>query len=122
MAIKKKKKAVTRKPPRKAASVLQLPVQPPPPPTRKVWITRSDIIGWTFFLLGIGIFAGHWVAERSMHLDHVMAIIAVFLMVIGAYLLSPESVRHALQDIVPSIGRFFSKGGATAEHKKPGDR
>lgn len=66
-------------------------------------ITRSDFIGATFFVLGMGIFVGHWLAERNVNLDHVMAIIAVVLMIVGAFLMLPQNMKQATYDIVGGI-------------------
>lgn len=66
-------------------------------------ITRSDFIGATFLLLGIGIFVGHWVAERNINIDHWIAIIATVMMILGAFLMIPANMKQATMDIVTGI-------------------
>lgn len=63
-------------------------------------ITRSDFIGATFFLVGLGIFVGHWIAERNVNFDHVVAILAGIMMLVGAFLMIPANMKQATKDIV----------------------
>ena len=62
-------------------------------------ITRSDFIGAIFFMLGLGIFVGHWISEKSVNVDHIMAVIAVMLMILGAYLMMPTNMKNAINDV-----------------------
>lgn len=69
----------------------------------RLFITRSDFLGFLFLALGVGIFVGHWVSEHTLNLDHVMSGIGFASMLIGAALLSPDTVTKTLQSLVETI-------------------
>lgn len=68
-----------------------------------VKLTRTDFIGATFFLLGVGIFVGHWIAERNINVDHWIAIIGAIMMLVGAFLMAPTNMKEVTTDIVGGI-------------------
>ena len=66
-------------------------------------ITRSDFVGATFFMLGLGVFVGHWISERNINIDHWIAIIGSIMMILGAFLMLPTNMKQATSDIVSGI-------------------
>lgn len=71
-------------------------------------ISRTDFWGFTLFMVGLFFFVGHWIAEKNLNVDHVIAIGGFLFMLLGAFLMIPSQMRDALKEVIPNIP-FFKK-------------
>lgn len=98
---KKAGKPATKKKTASETGPLSLAPPPPPPPPmtppqRRFWllVSKRSFIGSIFFALGVGILGGHWFYHREWHTPSFVG--SMVLMLLGALLLDPTSVKDAL--------------------------